>query len=139
MQLELLELALKNGRYAWEAYEFTLAALTHSQRMFGKEAPPEGELAGPEHHITGRELLEGVCDYARKEFGLMAPVVFQVWGIHRTGDFGEIVFHLIDAGVLFKTDSDRREDFQDVFDLEQALTDGYQIPADDGDHPRSSR
>ncbi|MFL5342218.1 MAG: Minf_1886 family protein [Gemmataceae bacterium] len=139
MQLELLEVALKNGRYAWEAYEFTLAALTHAQRMFGKEAPSDSQSAGPEHHITGRELLEGVCDFARREFGLMAPVVFQCWGIRRTGDFGEIVFHLIDAAVLFKTDSDRREDFDDVFDLEQALSDGYQIPADGGDRARSSR
>ncbi len=139
MQLELLDLALKNGRYAWEAYEFTLAALTHAQRMFGKEAPAEGQPAGPEHHVTGRELLEGVCDFARREFGLMAPVVFQCWGIRRTDDFGELVFHLIDAGVLYKTDSDRREDFQGVFDLEAALTDGYRIPADGGDDSRSSR
>ena len=139
MQPELLELALKNGRYAWEAYEFTLSALTHAQRMFGKEAPAEGVPAGVEHHVTGRELLEGACDLGRREFGLMAPVVFQVWGIHRTDDFGEMVFHLIDAGVLFKTDSDRRDDFHDVFELETVLTDGYCIPADGGDNPRSVR
>src|SRR5262245_59445252 len=112
MQSELLDLALKHGRYSAEAYDFTLSALTHAQRMFGKEAPGEAEKIGPMHHLTGRELLEGVCDYARREFRLMAPVVFQIWGVRKTGDFGEIVFHLIEAGVLCKTDADRREDFR---------------------------
>lgn len=136
MQPELLDLALKNGRFAWEAYEFVLAALAHSQRMFGKETPPEGQAAGPEHHVTGRELLEAVCDLARREFGLMATAVFEIWRVRRTDDIGAIVFQLIDAGVLYKTDTDRPEDFCDVFDLEFALTDGYRILADE---PRSAR
>jgi uncharacterized repeat protein (TIGR04138 family) len=139
MQQELLELALKDGRYAWEAYEFSLESLGHSQRMFGKESPESPEHAGPEHHVTGRELLEGICDLARREFGLMAPVVFERWGIRRTGDFGEIIFALIDAGVLYKTDTDRREDFHGLFDLEHVLTDGYQILTDEPEGKRSSR
>jgi uncharacterized repeat protein (TIGR04138 family) len=139
MQPELLELALKDGRYAWEAFEFALEALGHTQRMFGKEAPESAEQAGPEHHVTGRELLEGICDLARREFGLMAPVVFERWGIRRTDDFGNIIFSLIGAGVLYKTDSDRLEDFQSIFDLEAVLTDGYRILADEGDSKRGSR
>lgn len=139
MQQELLELALKDGRYAWEAYEYALEALGHAQRMFGKEAPESAEGAGPEHHVTGRELLEGVCDLGRREFGLMAPVVFERWGIRRTDDFGEIIFALIDAGVLYKTDTDRREDFHAVFDLEHALTDGYRIVTDETEPKRSPR
>src|SRR5262245_20719786 len=110
MQQELVDLALKDGRYAWEAYEFALEALGHAQRMFGKEAPESPDRAGPEHHVTGRELLEGICDLARREFGLMAPVVFERWGIRRTDDFGNIIFALIAAGVLYKTDSDTIED-----------------------------
>ena len=124
---EMIEIADKSGRYPAEAFEFVMEALGHSQRMFGKEGPAEGEKAGAEHHVSGRELLEGVCDLARREFGLMAPVVFERWGIRATEDFGEIVFTLIDAGVLSKTDSDRREDFRDVFELAPALTDGYRI------------
>lgn len=127
MQVELIEIADKDGRYAWEAFEFVMEALGHSQRMFGKESPQAESAPGPEHHVTGRELLEGVCDLARREFGLMAPLVFERWGIRRTDDFGEVVFAMINAGVLSKTDSDRLEDFQKVFDLEQALTEGYRI------------
>jgi len=139
MQPELLDLALKDGRYAWEAFEFTLESIGHAARMFGKDAPREGETPGPEHHVTGRELLESVCDLARREFGLMAPVVFDLWSVRTTDDVGEIVFALIAAGILFKTDADRKEDFHDVFALEPALTSGYCISTDDSDHGRSVR
>lgn len=127
MQPELVEIAEKDGRYAWEAYAFVLDALSHTQRMFGKTNPAPGQSAGSEHHVTARELLEGICNLARQEFGLMATVVFERWGIRQTDDFGEIIFGLIHAGVLFKNEDDRREDFQAVFDLPQALTDDYHI------------
>jgi uncharacterized repeat protein (TIGR04138 family) len=127
MKDDLISIADKDGRYAWEAFEFVMEALGHSQRMFGKESPPGEVKPGPEHHVTGRELLEGVCDLARREFGLMAPVVFEQWGVRRTDDIGEIVFALISAEVLSKTDSDRFEDFYQIFDLEKALTEGYRL------------
>jgi len=127
MNPELVEIAEKNGVYPLEAFAFLMEALAHSQRMFGKHGPRQGEDVRAEHHVSGRELLEGVCDLARREFGLMAPTVFERWGIARTDDFGAIVFALIEAGVLSKTDSDRMEDFQNVFDLEPALIGGYRI------------
>ncbi len=127
MKPELIEIAERNGAYPFEAFEFLMDALAHSQRMFDKQSPREGEKPSAEHHVSGRELLEGICDLARREFGLMAPTVFLRWGITRTNDFGEIVFALIDAGVLSKTESDRKEDFQNVFDLEPALVGGYRI------------
>jgi uncharacterized repeat protein (TIGR04138 family) len=125
MQTEMIEIADKDGRYPPEAFEFVMDALQHAQRMFDKT--PAGGRGSDEHHVTGRELLEGACDLARREFGLMAPVVFERWGIARTGDFGEIVFALIDAGVLARNDSDSKDDFQDIFELEPALTEGYRI------------
>lgn len=127
MLSELFDIAERNGRYPAEAFEFVMEALGHAQRMFDKSGPRAGEQAEPDHHITGRELLEGICDLARREFGLMAPVVFERWGVQRTDDFGEIVFALINANALSKNDSDRLEDFQNVFDLERALTDGYRL------------
>jgi uncharacterized repeat protein (TIGR04138 family) len=57
----------------------------------------------------------------------MARVVFRQWGIHRTDDVGEIIFNLIEAEQLSKTDSDHRSDFQDVFDLDRALSEGFTI------------
>ena len=51
-----------------------------------------------------------------------APGVAEDEGrIVRTDDFGEIVFTLIDAGLVSKNSEDRREDFRGVFDLDEAL------------------
>ena len=56
----------------------------------------------------------------------MARVVFHLWGIDATGDVGEMVFNLIDAGLMSKTADDRRMDFVDAYDLDEALSD-YRI------------
>ena len=76
-------------------------------------------------HITGRELAEGCRDLAIGQFGPMARTVLQHWGIHSTTDMGEIVYALIDCNVLIKQDSDSREDFQNVFDFEEAFETNY--------------
>lgn len=123
---EMLELAEIDGRYPAEAFEFVIEALRHAQAMFGKRVPATGT-PEEEHHVTGRELLEGLCDLARQEFGLMAPTVFTIWNVRRTDDVGEIVYRLIDAGILSAHEGDRRDDFHDVFDLEKVLVEGYRI------------
>ena len=56
--------------------------------------------------FTPVQLQRGL---AQQEFGLMARVVFRMWGVNATADFGEIVFNLIDAELMTRTDQDRRE------------------------------
>jgi uncharacterized repeat protein (TIGR04138 family) len=124
---KLDELVRRDPRYATEAYEFVFQALGHAQKMLGR-VPPSGA-AEQEHHVRGPELLAGVRDLALQEFGLMARTVFRMWGINSTADFGEIVFNLIDAGLMSKTDEDDRLDFHDVYDLDEALMQGYRIEA----------
>jgi uncharacterized repeat protein (TIGR04138 family) len=121
---KLENLLRRDPRYPIEAYEFVFNALKHSQQLLGR-----GKAAGrdEEAHVTGPQLLLGVRDLARREFGLMARSVFRMWGIQRTDDFGEIVFNLIDAGLMSKTDSDDRRDFHEVYDLDEALTRDYLI------------
>ena len=51
-------------------------------------------------HVSGPELLDGVRQYALKEFGPMVMTVFDNWGIHSAKDVGHMVFNLIAAGVL---------------------------------------
>ena len=51
------------------------------------------------------------------------------WGIDRTDDIGEIVFNMIEAKLLSKTEADNRADFHQVYDLDKALADGYTIAA----------
>jgi len=123
---EIAEIVRRDRRFAYEAYEFIFDALGHTQKRVGR-APNEDEPPGEEHHVSGKEIVAGAVDLARQEFGFMARTVFQQWGIRRTDDLGEIVFNLIEANLLSKTDADSRADFHDVFDLDRALTDGFAI------------
>ena len=125
----LAEVVRRDPRYIYEAYEFVFEALKYTQKMLNRLPPREGsgEEVGPHHHVKGPELLEGIRRYALRQFGLMARTVFRLWGIRRTDDFGEIVFNLVAAGLMSTTDQDDRKDFHDVFDLDQALTEGYEI------------
>jgi len=128
---EIAEIVRRDRRFAYEAYEFIFDALGHTQKRVGR-APNEDEPPGEEHHVSGKEIVAGAVDLARQEFGFMARTVFQQWGIRRTDDLGEIVFNLIEANLLSKTDADSRADFHHVFDLDRALTDGFAIRLTDG-------
>jgi uncharacterized repeat protein (TIGR04138 family) len=125
---KLDEVVRRDPRYAYEAYEFVYAALRHAQRMLGREPPAETEQSREgDYHVSGRQLLEGVRDLAQREFGLMARTVFRTWGINNTADIGEIVFNLVAANLMSKTDEDNRDDFRDVFDFDQVLVLDYRI------------
>lgn len=119
----------RDSRYAYEAYEFVDRALQFTQKRLGRERTNEAPPGDPRLHVHGRELLAGIRDLALIEFGMMARTVFRMWGIERTDDFGNIVFNLIDAGLMSKSDEDRPDDFRDVFDFDQALA--YQIQFDE--------
>lgn len=127
---EIAEIIRRDARYAYEAYEFIFEALAHTQKMVGR-FPTEGALPGQEHHVTGREIVQGAVDLARRDFGLMARTVFHQWGIRQTDDIGEIVFNLIENNLLTKTENDHRADFRHVLDLDRALVEGYTITLND--------
>jgi uncharacterized repeat protein (TIGR04138 family) len=101
-------------RYDEAAYVFVLSALNYVLRQL-----PEPR------HISGRELAEGVRDLAIERFGPMARSVLEHWGIHETVDVGDIVFALVEHGVLIKQDEDTRTDFVDVFDFDDAFDPQY--------------
>jgi uncharacterized repeat protein (TIGR04138 family) len=135
-QPEIQAIVRNDARYAYEAYEFLFEALTHTQKMLGKLPDAGDREPGPQYHVSGPELLRGACDLARRDFGLMAKVVFHLWGLRRTDDVGAIVFNLIEAGLLSKTDTDSRDDFRDVFDLDRALEEGFRISLADAAPPQ---
>ncbi len=129
-QPKLFDIVRRDPRYAYEAYEFIFAALDYTLELLGRQDAEKGE-GGP-RHVTGQELMHGVRELALREFGLMARTVFHQWGINRTGDFGNIVFNLIDAELMSKTTEDDLRDFEDVYDLDKALVQGFrlELPAD---------
>ncbi|HUP88568.1 MAG TPA: Minf_1886 family protein [Longimicrobiales bacterium] len=100
----------RHPRYLETAYVFVLSALHHVI-----ENLPEPR------HITGRELAEGVRDLALARFGPMARDVLEHWGVESTADVGQLVFALVEAGILIKQDEDDLMDFVGVFDFDEAF------------------
>jgi uncharacterized repeat protein (TIGR04138 family) len=104
-----------DARYQRDAYIFLRDALDFTTKQQKKI---KGALI---RHVAGPELLDGVRQYALKEFGPMAITVFSCWGIHNCEDIGHMVFNLIGAGIFGKTEKDSIEDFKDVYDFEEAF------------------
>lgn len=126
---KLAEVVKRDPRYAYEAYEFVFQALHFTQKLLGRESPGARDQVGPKHHVSGPELLRGIRELALLEFGMLAKTVFHQWGIRTTDDFGNIVFNLIEAELMSKTDNDSLNDFHNVYDLNEALE--YRITLDE--------
>jgi uncharacterized repeat protein (TIGR04138 family) len=105
-------------RYELAAYIFIYEALAYTQKALGRDGP---DLTPVQTHVTGQELLNGIREYAAQMFGPLAPAVFRSWRVRSTEDFGEIVFSLVEHGLLGKTERDAREDFAGGFDFDQAF------------------
>lgn len=148
----LAELLRRDGRYDFDAYVFVFDALRFGQEKMGLGQPPEddtefeeldeldelddAETDDEEHHVSGAELCRAIQRYAIDQYGLLARNVLEHWGVQGTSDFGEIVFNLIDIGQMRKTDNDRREDFDEVYDFaeafcQEAVFAGEGVPDDD--------
>lgn len=126
---KLAEIVRQDPRYTYEAYEFIYHALHHTQKMLNRLPDEEHPLdpADTRYHVSGAELVRGICDLALQEFGRMARVVFRLWGINQTEDWGHIVFNLVQHELMSKTNDDRLEDFRNIFDFDQVLLEGFQI------------
>jgi uncharacterized repeat protein (TIGR04138 family) len=114
------------GPYAIEAYAFVQEGLRETcERLAegeGGDGSGDAEFGGGSRHVTGQELCIGLRDYAIDCFGTMARTVLEYWGVRRTEDFGKIVFAMIDAGLLRKTDEDTLADFCGVFEFDEAFS-----------------
>ena len=108
--------------YHSNAYQFVFAALRHAQEQLGRDRADHNT-----GHVSGRELLFGIRDLAKQHFGLMAVTVFAEWGVRSTEDFGRMVFELIEAGEMRKTEDDQLEDFVDVYDFQKSFVDEYEV------------
>jgi uncharacterized repeat protein (TIGR04138 family) len=101
---------LREPRFDERAYLFVLAALEFCQQRL-----PE------RRHITGRELALGCRDLALDRFGVMSSVVLEHWGVRSTSDLGDVVFTLVELGLLMSQTSDTRDEFVDVYDFDRAF------------------
>jgi uncharacterized repeat protein (TIGR04138 family) len=123
------QLVKKDRRYQRDAYQFVREALDHTEKAVNKGGKSQSRPAvtGEEvlesniRHVSGQQLLEGIRLYALEQFGPMAPIVFEEWGVRRCEDFGEIVFNMVETNLLAKTKKDSREDFKGGYDFDEAF------------------
>lgn len=105
----------KDARYQRDAYHFLKDALDHTQKTVARQNREQMR------HVSGQELLAGIRDYALSQFGPMTQMVFAEWGIKRCEDFGELVFNMVEIGLLGKTEKDSREDFANGYSFDDAF------------------
>jgi len=117
----------KDPRYPRAAYDFVREALQRTVDKLPKK-----------RHISAKELLDGLREFARAEFGPLAREVFESWNVRDTSDFGRIVFHLVEAGEMGKTEQDDIADFNAVYKFEDAFpleTGDVEVRRDEEDEP----
>ncbi|MBI2470534.1 MAG: hypothetical protein HYV59_04750 [Planctomycetes bacterium] len=140
---KLKEIIKKDPRYTLQAYQFVFEALDYTTNMLGKN---QHKTTDRDRHVTGRQLLEGIRQYASKQFGFMALTVFEQWGVKqdadfgnivfnlvenglmgKTADFGNIVFNLVENGLMGKTETDSRDDFKNIYDLKKVFDEEFKF------------
>jgi uncharacterized repeat protein (TIGR04138 family) len=121
MKEKLRGIALRDGRFAPDAYYFLFESLEVAVELAGKKG-----LQGAARHVSGRDVLAGMREHALAIFGPLTPQVWRAWGIKDTLDWGRVVFVLVDAGMLKRQAEDRLEDFADGFDFERTFVEPYQ-------------
>jgi uncharacterized repeat protein (TIGR04138 family) len=142
----LYQLVQKDPRYPMQAYLFVREALAFAADSLeldaGYDDPVADEAVSEDHvseelpvvsksaparHVTGQQLCEGIRQYAINQFGYMAKVVLKNWGIEKTSCFGDIVYNMIEVGIMRKSDEDRRHHFDDVYQFEDVFQKEFEI------------
>ncbi|MEO6055132.1 MAG: Minf_1886 family protein [Chthoniobacterales bacterium] len=117
---EALDLILREDhRYHKDAYACVRDALESALKHRKKSAKEV------QRHVSAAELLEAFQHHALKEFGPMTVAVLDYWGIKSTDDIGSVVFNLINAGILGKTDEDTQDAFRNGFDFQEVFVKPY--------------
>jgi uncharacterized repeat protein (TIGR04138 family) len=111
------------GTYPMAAFEFVEQGLSFTVRKMHGEVKDKNA----SRHVSGRDLCEGLREFALSRWGLLAGTVLTRWNIRRTFDFGRIVFAMVDSGWMSKTQEDTIEDFRDVYEFKSAFEAGYRI------------
>jgi uncharacterized repeat protein (TIGR04138 family) len=108
------QIRLREKRFHEHAYLFVLASLEFLQSRL-----PE------RRHVDGRELSLAVRDLALERFGVMSRLVLEHWGVRSTEDIGDIVFAMVDTGLLMSQPTDSRLDFSAVYDFDDTFEASY--------------
>ncbi|HCE44724.1 MAG TPA: hypothetical protein DET40_14375 [Lentisphaeria bacterium] len=112
------QIVREDPRYSPEAYEFISKAVVFTMLNLERDKSPN-------HHVTGKELLEGFRQYAIQEFGPMAGEILKSWGLTDSNAVGNVVFNLVNRQLLGKSENDTLSDFKGGFDFEKAFSEPF--------------
>ncbi len=118
----LQEVVDEVGLYPMEAFDFVQQGLSYTVQKLHGEMKDEKV----SRHVTGRDLCDGLREFALMNWGLLARTVLGRWNVRKTIDFGRIVFAIVDHHYMQKTENDTLDDFRDVFDFKAAF-ENYKI------------
>jgi uncharacterized repeat protein (TIGR04138 family) len=105
----------RGGQYHERGYLFVLGTIEFLQTRLEVR-----------RHVSGPELAWACRDFARQQFGLLAPGVLEHWGITRTEDIGRIVYTLVEVGLLVTQPGDSEADFEGVYQFADVFGDSYE-------------
>jgi len=125
MKKSIQEIAKADGRYSLRAFGFIQEGLEYAvKKIHGLDQP-----ADEPHHITGKQLCEGLAEFAADKWGRMAKVTLNQLGIKSTNDFGNIVYLMVENKWMHARPEDSIEEFHDVYDFEEVFEKNYQFRA----------
>lgn len=105
---------VREPRFDEHAFLFVLSALEYAQARQSER-----------RHLSGRELADACRDLALERYGVLSRLVLEHWGVTTTADFGDIVFALVDLGLLLAQPTDSRDDFVDLFEFAAVFDRNY--------------
>lgn len=108
------QIRLREARFHENAFLFVLASLEFLQSRL-----PE------RRHVDGRELAHAVRELALERFGVLSRLVLAHWGVRSTAHVGDIVFALVETGLLMSQPGDSRLDFEAVYHFDDAFEGSY--------------
>lgn len=135
VQDALEQITRKDPRYDRDAYIFLREALDHTLKTLKRPNRDEAIAVAREtgeafkrmmSHVSGQELLAGIRGLALEQYGPLAKTVLDHWGVKRCEDFGEIVFNMVEFGLLGKTEKDTKADFAGGYDFDEAFLKPFQ-------------
>ena len=83
----------RESRYDAEAYEFVVEAMDTAFAEWNTKEPTNTKM-------PSKQLVVALRRLASERFGKCAAATFNLWGVTRWQDFGEIVFRMRDAKML---------------------------------------
>jgi uncharacterized repeat protein (TIGR04138 family) len=111
------------------AFQFVREGLSHTVLAVhgdgpgapGCPVPASMDPSDESRHVGGQQLCLGLRELAIERYGLLAGAVLRKWGIRATDDFGAMVYAMIERGEMRKGRNDRFEDFEAVYDFDEAF------------------